>query len=52
MIPQEQQPEENNVAPELIAQAPEKPQEDDTITFPNGRKYKKNILNTKMMYRM
>jgi len=47
MIPQEQQPEENNVAPELIAQAPEKPQEDDTITFPNGRKYKKEHLEYK-----
>lgn len=47
MIPQEQQPEENNVAPELIAQAPEKPQEDDSITFPNGRKYKKEHLEYK-----
>ena len=47
MIPQEQQPEENNVAPELIAQAPQKPQENDSVTFPNGRTYKKDHLEYK-----
>ena len=45
MIPEEQQPEENNVAPELIAQVPEKPPvENDTVTLPNGRTYKKDHL--------